>query len=164
MKDAIRPAGAALAAFAFLTGTAACATPAAPEPQRTLSAPSRPPGDQQLAEVAAEALSDPDALDEAGTFVLSATGAVEGTDSRSRIAPGTPLVVEAACVGEGSVTLTVTSGRATARQRLACAGTPHARTFALTTRAGSIAFTADRGPATRGGLAYLARRPASEQR
>ncbi|MGW0313168.1 hypothetical protein [Streptomyces flavidovirens] len=164
MKHAIRPAAAALAAFAFLTGSAACVTPSAPEPQQAASkARPRLPSEQQLGDVAAAALTDQDTLDDAGTFVLSTTDGVDGV-ARSEIAAGTPLLIEAACAGEGSVTLTVTSGRSGTRQQVACADKPRAKTFAFTTRAGSISLDADGGTATRGGLAYLVRRPASEHR
>lgn len=171
MKNAVRPAGAALAAFAFLAGTAACTTPSAPESPPAASAPPRraheprPPSEQQLSDAATAALTDFDALSDAGTFVLSAAGGIDGSDNRSEIEPGTRLTVEAACAGRGSVTLTVTSGRAETRRHLDCGDTPRAKTFPFTTRADSVFFAVDRGAATRGGLAYLAhRRPASEHR
>ncbi|MET9518367.1 hypothetical protein [Streptomyces sp. NPDC002994] len=151
MKDVIRPAGAALAAFAFLAGTGACTTPP-------------PVPEQRFAEAAAAALTDQDTLDEEGTFVLSAAGGIDGSNNQIEITPRTRLLVEAACAGEGSVTLTVTSGSAKTRRHLACAAKPRARTFAFTTHTGSISFDADRDTATHGGLAYLARRPASEHR
>ncbi len=170
MKYAIRPAAAALTAFAFLTGSAACVTPSAPEPQQAAGdAPPRLPSEQQLGDLAAAALTDQDTLDDARAFVLSTTFVLSATDgigsaARSEIAAGTPLLIEAACAGEGSVTLTVTSGRSGTRQQVACADKPRAKTFAFTPRAGSISLDADRGTATRGGLAYLVRRPASEHR
>ncbi|OEJ40360.1 hypothetical protein BGK70_21525 [Streptomyces agglomeratus] len=124
-----------------------------------------PPSEQQLSDAATAALTDSDALSDAGTFVLSAAGGIDGSDNQSQIEPGTRLAVEAACAGRGSVTLTVTSGSAETRRRLDCGDTPHAKTFPFTTRADSIFFAVDRGAATHGGLAYLAyRRPASEHR
>ncbi|MGX1883594.1 hypothetical protein [Streptomyces sp. NPDC055287] len=168
MKHLIRPAGAALAAFAFLTGTAACTTPQAPAPQPTASAPPSPPrpprlpSEQQLT-AAAAALTDQNVLDDEGTFVLSTADGLDSA-SQSEIDRGTHLLIEAACAGEGSATLTVTSGRAKTRQHLACAEKPRAKTFAFTTRGGSVFFEAGRGTATSGALAYLARRPASEHR
>lgn len=148
---------AALATLAFLVGTAAFTSERAPERQREAGGQPRLPTEAQLGRAATAALTDEGRLDEEDTFVLSAAGGIDGSDNRSEIAPGTRLFVEAACAGEGSVTLTVTSGEARTRQHLTCAEAPRAKTFTFTTRGDTVFFDADRaGAATRGSLAYLA--------
>lgn len=165
---------AALTTLVFLVGTAAFtserpperAAEPAPERQRAAGDQPRLPTDAQLGRVATAALTDEGSLDEKGTFVLSAVGAIDGSGNRSEIAPGTRLFVEAACAGEGAVTLTVTSGEARTRQHLTCAEAPRAKTFTFTTHGDTVFFDADRaGAAARGSLAYLAHsRSTSERR
>lgn len=162
-----RAAAAALIALTSLAGAAMLTAESADPSARPAASSARPsassaPTEQDLAQRAAAALTDWETLDREGKFVLSAAGGINDSNSSSGMKPDKALIIEAACAGDGSLDFVVSSGKTEERHRIVCTEKPRAKIFEFTLDGDSLFLDSDPEATAHGGLAYLARRPASE--
>ncbi|MFJ6214952.1 hypothetical protein ACIQGZ_16700 [Streptomyces sp. NPDC092296] len=137
-------------------GSGRTAQPPSAAPGARRSAPARSTDDVRAGQRAAAALTGGGLV--SGTDAVGAgSGALDGMDRDETIGKGRRLVIEAACVGRGSMTVTASSGRATAHRVVPCGDTPQRRSFTFTTAAAHLDIERRAGQGASGGAAYLVR-------
>ncbi|MGW7414794.1 hypothetical protein [Streptomyces sp. NPDC054863] len=112
---------------------------------------------RELQKRARDLLSDPDELPQ-GEFVASGSSANRRTASQSDLGEtATSLVIEVSCVGQGTATFTVSSGRTRTTRRVDCTA-PEDRIIQLDPAGRTVMVEATRGEHGRTAVAYLVRR------